>query len=268
MFGFIVVDPLQLSREEREKYRAVYCGLCRALGREYGFHTRLTLTYDLAFLVLLLSDVFGTEYARSEGRCPVKPTKQVFLCSEYTSYAADINILLAYYKLLDDVRDDRSAPASAKAVLLRKSAQAVRKKHPEVCEFIADKLRTLSEAEKNDVRQPDIPADLFGQIMGKIFSYPAHLYEDELYEFGYALGKAVYIMDAVVDLKKDIKHKRFNPLVSFTTEKGKNLLDILIGAVVEKYNVLPSGEDSVIIKNILFSGIWSAYYAGAGRKEP
>ena len=53
MFGFVAADAGALSEEEKERYRAVYCGLCLALRDRYGQLSRACLTYDLTFFVLL-----------------------------------------------------------------------------------------------------------------------------------------------------------------------------------------------------------------------
>ena len=61
MFGYVIANMDTLSQGARERYRAVYCGLCRTLGRQHGQLGRLTLTYDMVFLILLLSALDRTE---------------------------------------------------------------------------------------------------------------------------------------------------------------------------------------------------------------
>ena len=68
MFGFVVANQQALSPEELQRYRAVYCGLCRALGSRHGATARLTLTYDMTFLILLLNSLYEPEETCGEGR--------------------------------------------------------------------------------------------------------------------------------------------------------------------------------------------------------
>ena len=76
MFGFVVANPERLTEEQRKKYKSVYCGVCEGLGRERGFRYRMALTYDLAFLAIVLSSVNNEAYEEVTGRCPVHPARK------------------------------------------------------------------------------------------------------------------------------------------------------------------------------------------------
>ena len=266
MFGFVVANPEKLNEEQRAHYRKVYCGLCRALGKEHGFIDRLTLTYDLAFLILVLSAVTGEPYETLTERCPIHPSKHVYAVNRFTSYAAEMNIALSYYKFLDDKQDDGSVTASVKAAVFQKEALAAAEKYPAQCRAITDCLERLSAAEKADVLMPDIPAGIFGELMGALFAVDGAEQQDALREFGCALGRAIYVMDAAVDLKKDIKKKQYNPLIMLKKDEIKTVLDILMADVMEQYKKLTVTQDAELIENVLYSGIWTVY-ASRLRKE-
>ena len=266
MFGFVVANPEKLNEEQRAHYRAVYCGLCRALGKEHGFIDRLTLTYDLAFLILVLSAATGEPYEELTGRCPIHPGRHRYAVNRYTSYAADMNIALSYYKFLDDKQDDGSVTASVKAAVFQKEALAAAAKYPVQCKAITDCLDRLSAAEKADVLMPDIPAGIFGGLMGALFAVEGAAQKDALYDFGCALGKAVYVMDAAVDLKKDIRRGQYNPLIMCRRDEIKTILDILMADVMEQYKKLTVAQDAALIENVLYSGVWTVY-ANRMRKE-
>ena len=109
MFGYVVANLDKLSTEQREQYQAVYCGLCRELGHRHGQVTRATLTYDMSFLILLLSSLADEEPVYEQYRCPVHPLKKrSSFTSKYTGYDADMNILLAHAQRLDDWEDDKN----------------------------------------------------------------------------------------------------------------------------------------------------------------
>ncbi len=268
MFGFIVANPGKLSEEQRLRYKSVYCGVCENLGSGRGFRYRMALTYDLAFLALVLSSVTGKRYFERTVRCPVHPMKKRLLSlNEFTEYAADMNIALAYYKFIDDKNDDNSVSASIKSGIFEKEAKRILEKYPVQCESIEGCLAKLQEIEKADVLIPDIPAAVFGELLGGIFALQELPCARELYEFGFALGKFIYILDAAVDLKSDIKKKRYNPLVRYSFADTENILDMLMGECVEKYNALPVKQDREIIENILFSGVWMKYRPKKERKQ-
>lgn len=269
MFGFVVANPEKLTQEQKKRYKSVYCGLCETLGSERGFKYRMALTYDLAFLSIVLSSVENEEYTHSCGRCPVYPTrKREFLGNKFTSYAADMNIALAYYKYVDDWNDDGSRFAHIKLRMFEKEAEKVFEKYPSQCTQIKTCLEELTATEKKNILIPDIPAQQFGKLLGSVFSYPESENAKALYEFGFSLGKFIYILDAVTDLTSDIKKKRYNPLVTSTHDAVEPVLRMLMAECVEKYKLLPVSSDKEIIENILFSGIWTSYDAQKkGRKS-
>ena len=79
-----------------------------------------------------------------------------------------------------------------------------------------------------------------------------------LRRFGYALGCAVYMMDAAVDLKGDLKRQRYNPL-AFVSSDRESLLDVLMARCTEAYGGLCIHNYKSIFDNILYSGIWTRY---------
>ena len=259
MFGFIVPNTEKLDIEQKEHFRSVYCGLCSSLKETGGFSARMTLTFELAFLIIVLSDVYGEGYVKQTEKCPVRLKRKITEKNRFSGYAADINLILAYYKLLDDKNDDRSPSAAAAAAMLKRNAFKAAERQPDAAEAIKSGLEALNEAEKRCETLPDVPAGIFGDIMGAIFAYGGGEYDSRLHDFGCSLGKAVYMMDAVVDLKKDIAKRRYNPLVFSPPGTGGLLLDVLLDGTVKKYRELPFGNDRALIENVLLSGIWTAY---------
>lgn len=262
MFGFVVANPEKLSEEQKKRYRAVYCGLCEDLGVERGFRYRMALTYDLVFLAIVLSAVTGEDYEEYEGRCPVYPTKKrKYLRNRFTSYAADMNIALAYYKFLDDWNDDRSHMAYINARRFEAETKKIAEKYPEQCESIAECLNELSLIEKSNVLIPDEPASVFGRLLACVFSHSELPQKQELYDFGMALGKFIYIADASTDLRKDIKRKRYNPLIRYSFADTEPLMRMIMAECMEKYKALNIKQDKEIIENVLLSGVWTSYEA-------
>ena len=114
MFGYIVANTEQLNEQQMQIYREYYCGLCRSLKKQFGNFGRLTLNYDMTFMVLLLADLFDPETSYSEGRCVVHPKKKRKMAeNQVIDYGAAMNVLLAYHNLMDDWKDEGKTSAKA-----------------------------------------------------------------------------------------------------------------------------------------------------------
>lgn len=268
MFGYIVTNPEKLNKEQNARYKGLYCGLCKKLGENRAKVNKMTLTYDLVLLILVLSAVENEEYDAVEGKCKLHPfEKKVFLMNSKTEFAADMNIALAYYKFLDDWNDDKSYSAFVNMQIFKKETKRIAEKYPVQCEAIKNCLDKLSQVEKANVLNPDIPADIFGELMGEIFRFFPDEKGDRLFNFGKALGKYIYILDAVLDVKEDIKKERYNPLVRTPSQMNGEILEMLMAECVERYNELNITQDKEIIENILFSGVWTQYEAALRRRK-
>lgn len=262
MFGYAVADPEKLSHEARERYRAVYCGVCRALGQGRKRACRIALTYDVVLLAVTLSAVTDAAFAPREIRCAVRPVKKhTALENEYTAFAADMNILLAFYNFLDDLNDDGGFLPAAEAALFWDEAEEVKAKYPALSETVRLCISKISEAEKRDERSADVPAAAFGRLLGSIFGYFDMPCKKELYAFGEALGRAVYCMDAAVDVKADLKKKRYNPFIAIPAEERRKLLELELAECMRALEALPMETDREILENVLLSGIWTKYDA-------
>lgn len=108
MFGYITADQSRMDESQFVRYGGCYCGLCRTLQKRHGLLGRMTLTYDMTFLVLVLSSLYEPPEETGTARCPVHPMKKRgYWTSTFTDYAADLNLLLAWWNCLDDWEDER-----------------------------------------------------------------------------------------------------------------------------------------------------------------
>ena len=271
LFGYVVANIEQLDEAQRARYQQVYCGLCRALGERHGARCRLTLTYDMTFLILLLSALQAEDDMRVEPfRCPMHPVKKrESAMNAWTDYAADVNVVLAYYQKMDDWTDDRSTWALAQAKVIGSQVEAVCKRLPRQCEASAKGLEALASLEKSGEPNPDLPAAAFGSILGAVFTPEGAEPSQDLYAFGDKLGRFVYLMDAVVDLKKDIRHEQYNPMVFVDSSRHESILQVLMADCVEPFSRLNLYRDRDLMENILYSGVWARYLAARkGDRKP
>ena len=150
MFGYLVAASELLEEEQQQRYKECYCGLCRSLDRCFGSAARLTLNYDLTFLVLLLSSLYEPEEEHGESVCPRHPAKrQQWMTNEISDYAANMNVALAYLKCLDDWHDDRSLTAYAEARTLKRWYEEISERYPRQCDAMRRSIEKLGEIEKS-----------------------------------------------------------------------------------------------------------------------
>ncbi len=261
MFGYVTANREKLNEDQERYYKACYCGLCRTLGKEHGTKSRITLNYDMTFLVLVLSSVYNIKVVENgEERCIAHPlSKHDYWFNDITKYAADMNILLTYFNFLDDWKDDNSLVSLAEAKVYEREFKKIAKKYPSKSQYIEEKLKELSIIENKGIMNPDIPGNCFGDILGEVFAYKEDEHKDKLREFGKSLGKFIYIMDAVMDFKDDLKKERYNPMIGTPSNMYIDILNILMGDCTEKYEILNIEKDKELIENILYSGVWTKY---------
>ncbi len=273
MFGYVVANSDILTAEEKQRYKSVYCGLCRTLKKRHGLLGRLTLTYDMTFLVLVLSSLYEPSAGCSCERCFLHPMKKHPYCtSEVSAYAADMNVALAYRKLLDDWHDDKNFFKLIFAKLLKRKSDRVAARYPRQCQAMDICLEKLSEFERSGEQAPDTGAQLFGRLMGELFV----LYDDRwspiLRAMAQELGEFIYLMDAVIDLDRDQRKGLFNPL-SALKKAGRDeeyfiqILTIIMGNCTIEFEKLPLVEDLSLMRNILCSGVWTKYRLLKIKKE-
>ena len=144
---------------------------------------------------------------------------------------------------------------------------------PEKARVIEEELSSLGELERRGEQDPDAGARCFGRLMGELFVYRPDdaVWAPRLRRFGEELGEFIYIMDAVLDLGRDAERGSYNPLAAFaagkTEEELHDLLTMLIGECAAVFELLPVVQDAGIMRNILYSGVWTRYNAAKARSK-
>lgn len=265
MFGYVVINEQELKVREVGLYRSYYCGFCRELKRKYGFPGQMTLSYDMTFLIMLLSDLYDAKDTVAKTRCIAHPLgEHQTRINLYTEYAADMNLILSYYACLDDWNDEKKLHKLMLARLLRKRSQEAGINYGHKAAVIKDRLDKLHAAEKSGSSDIDLVAGYFGDIMAELFAIYEDEWEEPLRHIGFYLGKFVYIMDAYDDLEKDQKSGSFNPLKKMADRPDfddccQQILTMMISRSCEAFELLPCVENLPILRNILYSGVWNRY---------
>jgi len=268
MFGYVTINPSSLPDEEKARFRSCYCGLCHVLGREHGSIGRATLSYDMTFLAMLLSSLYEPDESETtRAFCPTRPWKKVpvAFCDPYT-YAADMNVAYAYFKALDDISDEGKLSGRLSAAALQRRYRAVERKYPEKCRKIRECIARLAQLEKDGCREADPPANAMAELFGEVYAWKDDFWAGPLRQLGGAIGRFIYLCDAYEDRPEDEKKGLYNPLSSYAQRPdyeafARRILTMVIAEGAQAFELLPLERDAGILKNILYSGVWSRYGA-------
>ena len=262
MFGYVTASMKELDKDMQRRYGAVYCGICRRIRLQSGNTARLGLSYDMAFLALLLMSLYEPEETAGDKACALHPVrKRAWVDNPYVQYAADMNVALSYYNFLDDWQDDGKISAKLLAQQFGKHLPEIETRYPRQCAAIADCIRQLSELEKGRCANPDEPASCFGALMGELLTYEEDLWAPTLRQMGFYLGRFIYLLDAALDFDKDEKKGKYNPFLAMGTGKNwpqwEEYLVLTMGRCTEYFEKLPLVQDKPLLDNILYSGVWT-----------
>ena len=264
MFGFITANLKELTEERKSRYQSVYCGICQRIRVQSSQTARLCLSYDMAFLALLLMSLYEPEERVVSRGCVIHPKRSKnWQDNQYIRYSGDMNVALAYYKVLDDCNDENHLSAKVLAGVLKKDCDAIAGRYPRQCEAMARCIEELSRLEKENCPNPDEPAGCFGELMGELLVYEEDLWAPTLRKMGQALGRFIYLADAAADYRKDKKRGSYNPYIAMGMEEDrdtwKQYLVLTMARCTDYYERLPLVQDKDILDNILYSGIWVEY---------
>ncbi|RGF36829.1 hypothetical protein DW063_05340 [Ruminococcus sp. AF43-11] len=210
MFGYLQIQKSELLVREYEAYKAVYCGLCRQMGKDYSVFTRFTLSYDCTFYAMLLMSLNRSCKGFKDGRCTCNPLKKCkFATDTGDAYrkAAAFSMISVYYKIIDDIQDS----GFFKKLLCRiikpffsHQRKKAADKYPDMYKAVADMMKMQYDAEHSEKPCVDMSAHPTALMLAAVLSAEAHdeIQKRVLYEFGYHIGRWIYLVDAADDIEK------------------------------------------------------------------
>lgn len=227
MFGYVRYDLPNLYVKDVMLYKSLYCGLCKGIGASCGGAARLGLTYDVAFLSALLHNLTGTDIVVEKQHCVehLFGKRPMAIADELTLELGALNTILCYYKLTDDIGDE--GRGKARRLWLRRGFKRAKKGYPALVSLVEEYMRAQNAAEKSGADSPDRAADPSARMMQSLSRHflkeRANGASDELF---YALGKWVYLIDALDDYDKDKKRGSYNPFVcAYNAENKQKLIE-------------------------------------------
>lgn len=266
MFGYLQIQKSELLVREFEAYKSVYCGLCKQMGKDYSFLSRLSLSYDCTFYAMLLMSVKRSCKGFKDGRCTFNPIKKCkFAVSEDNSFskASAFSVISTYYKLKDNLSDDVFFKKLITYLILpffshwRKKAEKI---YPQLDAYVSEMMDMQYKAEHCENPTLDSSAHPTAYMLANVFALEA---DDEInkrvfYEFGYHLGRWIYFMDAADDLKKDIKRGNFNPFANLKIENSKEYISAVLNQsfarAFDAYNLIDIKDFKGILDNMMLLG--------------
>ncbi len=277
MLGYVAPDKPELKIREYELYSGYYCGICKSVKERYGQIPRLVLNYDSVFLSLVLSALKSPIEEIRRERCLVHPLKKRAIVHNEAAvdYAADMMLLLAYFKLVDDKRDEGGIKPAAGLAALKRTYKKLMKNHGEKCIMIQGKLDELADLEGQKCTSLDRAAEPFAKLLEEVFAAESLIDDGEtlklLRKIGYHTGKWIYLIDAYDDLEENISSGAYNPLLlqweyrpdqesmadfrNRIKERVEFNLLFYLAELSRAWDCLTVARNRELVENIIYSGL-------------
>lgn len=274
MFGYVKAYKPDLKIAEYDTYKAIYCSICRQLGKDYGVFAKFILSYDFVFLAMLKLGLENDCCGYTKMRCPFNPAKKCMRLKEHSEsleFSSACLIIMFYYKLLDDMHDNGLKGKLRSGIILpffshyRKKAI---KKYKDIDEKIGELIKAQAEVENDQSKSVDKAAHPTAKMLEFIFSYDCSDEKQKrvLERTGYLCGKWVYLIDALDDLDDDLNKNRYNPFIKkYSLKCGDDVKQAKTDAIslinncnVElsnAYELLEFNRYKTILSNIIYLGL-------------
>lgn len=262
MFGYVNIYKDELKIKDFQQFKAYYCGLCKTLGKQFNQLVRLGLNYDFTFLAIMTDAMCdGETLLKKEGCIKNFSKRNVVASNRAVSFAADMSILLTYYKLLDNIRDDKSIKALFAILPYWFAKKKLTFEYRELSTSVKNNLNELSNIEKKGTEYIDEACHPFAMIMQDMFEFICK----GSGKLGYNIGRYVYLADACDDMHNDFIKNRFNAICSAYKYNGipnesirNSIEDTMyrtLGSIAYEYEALPKFKNREILDNIIYLGI-------------
>lgn len=273
MFGYVKPETPYLYMKDDTLYKALYCGVCKSIGKNCSQSARLSLTYDIAFFSALVHNLAGEDVKIEKQRCVThwfKKRPMLKKGDRLTDFSALVNVELAYYKIKDDILDGNGG--KLKLAFFKKSHKRVLKVNPQISQIVEKNYADLFELEQQKCDSIDRVCDPFAIMMQQLGELTlAEKISDGARRLFYYIGKWIYLIDALDDYEKDVKEKNYNPLYyaygqkptvkEFYEEHGKELSFVFSEIFASLKSALSECKfyfNHDLIDNVILRGIPSA----------
>lgn len=227
MFGYVRADTPYLYIKDDNLYRAMYCGVCKGIGQVCGQAARMGLSYDVTFLSVILHNIAGVDVKIEKSHCLTHciRTRQMAEVDELTRRLGALNTALVYYKYTDDIQDGDKG--RGKRLWFKRGFQKVKQTYPEIERIVRENLANQEKVEKTKTESLDRAADATANMLAEFSDYAlGEKKTSATHNLFYAVGKWIYLIDALDDYDKDVKKGAYNPFaLAFQATCKKELLE-------------------------------------------
>lgn len=236
------------------------------MGKNYGIISRFTLNYDFTFLALLNLSLRDGCDIFSQKRCSFNPLKKCNFCNETSAYnmPAAAAMIMAYYKLLDNISDEKGIKKVAAYALkpfLKSANKKAAKQYPHIEKLVSEYIAEQTVLEKENCSDTDRAADLTAKVISKILMLCSENKSQKrvLERMGYCIGRYIYLLDAYCDLSDDIKKHRYNVLKNKTKQEideyFKAQIYFCINEACKAFELLDLRKYKSVLGNIIYLGL-------------
>ena len=283
MFGYVRYDLPNLHIKDFMLYKAMYCGLCKGIGAACGQRARLGLTYDVTFLSALLHNMTGQDVKITQQNCFEHAIRKrpIAEADALTQELGALNALLTYYKLADDIAD--GSGGRIKQAWFKKGAKRAKARYPEMSALVEQYVADQAAVEKKRSPSPDEAAEPTAALMRALaVHFLGEKNSPAAEQLFYAVGKWVYLIDALDDYEKDVRKGRYNPFAEaygggtreeLMEENGEEiafLFDTVFFSMREGLNGVTFSFNRDLTDNVILRGIpleTQRVFKGEPRKE-
>ncbi len=270
MFGYTQVNKEDLSDEDKTRYMKVYCGLCKALSKNYGRIGASLLSYDLTLLNLILEDLYNEPQETLTGRCHIHPVKLEYGHTKFSEYASHMQILLSLFALKDKEKDEGKKTISLS--ILEKREEEIKNNYPRQYRAVSECIAKLDELEKQNCQDPLLMSQISSELLSEVFVPYDDIFAGDLSRLGRSIGRYIYLIDAYDDLEKDMKAGQYNPFMTMKDDENfreevRELLRDCASEAAQIIEKLPLDENLPILRNIIYSGIWTKFEKKGSKED-
>ena len=270
MFGYVRAAKGDMKVKEFESYKAVYCSLCKELGKSYGVLSRFTLSYDFTFLAILNMALKDGCCSVKRKRCAFNPLKKCNFCekTDDLKMPAAAAMIMIYYKIKDNIADEKGFKKIGYYTIypiFKRARKKAAKNYPLIEEAVAEYIKEQTALEKEGCTSLDKAADPTANALSKIFSFCSddQMQKRVLERLGYCMGRYIYLMDAACDLEEDIKKNSYNALKNdFKGDKAEYLKQRVVpqlyfcaNEAAKAFELLEIKKFKTILGNIIYLGL-------------
>ncbi|MBE6664966.1 MAG: hypothetical protein E7603_01920 [Ruminococcaceae bacterium] len=251
-----------------------------------GNLSRVTLSFDMTFFALVRMALTQTKLKVRRRRCFVHPLRKrpIMDDNDALAYTAYVSAVLMYHKVSDTIADDKGIKKLG-AYTVRPYAGGMRRRAAKAAYEIAviadTAMKKLSALEREKCDTPDMPADVFGDMLGRLLAYGLDERNARIaYEIGLHTGRWVYLTDAIFDYENDQKKGNYNPFIfafSDSEQMQKFKESALSGVMAREADSIMLAVDLIdfrgramlrsCIENIIYDGMEDALSIAFGKEQ-